>query len=160
MDVEIGLAGQHREAVARILNVLLADEHVLYLRLRNYHWNVVGPNFHSLHEAFEAQYTDLAPMIDELAERIRQLGHRASGTMAEVLQAARLQEEPGVRPDANGMLVRLVQDHETIIRELRAAITKVVEVHQDDGSADLLVATMEKHEKMAWLLRAHLERAG
>jgi starvation-inducible DNA-binding protein len=159
MDIEIGLPGQSREDIGRMLNLFLADQHVLYIKTRNYHWNVVGPHFHSLHEFLEGQYEMLAEEIDEVAERVRQLGVQASGTMTEFVDRSRLSEEPGPAPDADTMIRNLLRDHETVIAQLRKDIDRCADEHKDQGTADLLTGIMEKHEKQAWMLRAHLEEA-
>lgn len=158
MSVEIGMPGQNREAVARMLNAMLADQHVLYIKLRNYHWNVTGPYFESLHEMFEEQYKALEAQIDDIAERVRALGHPATGTMAELAKAARLAEEPGAHPDAMAMVANLVKDHETVIRQLRQDIGRCADDLGDEGTADLLIGCMRAQEKMAWMLRAHLDK--
>ena len=159
MSIEIGLPGQAREEVGRILNKLLADEHVLYVKTRNYHWNVVGPRFRSLHELFEEQYKILAPLIDDVAERARAMGVLAAGTMAEFTEQARLQEEPGVRPDAETMLQRLLDDHEAVVRQLRQDVERCDDELNDQGTADFLTGLMEQHEEQAWVLRSLLEKA-
>lgn len=159
MDIEIGLPGQSREDIGRMLNLLLADQHVLYIKTRNYHWNVVGPHFHSLHEFLEDQYEALADEIDEVAERVRQLGVQASATMTEFVDRARLHEEPGVVPEATVMLKNLLRDHEAVIVQLRKDIDRCADELNDQGTADLLTGIMEKHEKQAWMLRSHLEEA-
>lgn len=157
MDIEIGLPGQTREGVGRMLNLLLADEHVLYIKTRNYHWNVTGPRFHSLHEFLEDQYTLLAEAIDEIAERARTVGVHASGTMAEFVDRARLREEPGPVPDAQTMLKNLLHDHEAVVVQLRKDVDRCDDELNDQGTADFLTGLMEKHEKQAWMLRAHLD---
>lgn len=159
MDVEIGLPGQSREEVGRILNGLLADEHVLYVKTRNYHWNVTGPRFHSLHEFFEEQYGQLAETIDEVAERARALGVRAAGTMTEFQDLARLTEEPEVVPAEDGMLTNLAHDHEALTRQLRDDIKRCEDELEDAGTADFLTGLMSAHEKQAWMLRSFLEGA-
>jgi starvation-inducible DNA-binding protein len=156
MKVNIGIAEKDRTAVADILNTLLADEYVLYTKTRNYHWNVVGPQFNDLHKFFEAQYEALNEVVDEVAERARTLGRRALGTLAEFGQHARLKEHPGERPDARGMLADLLVDHEAVVRQLREDLDTAVK-HKDTGTSDFLTGLMEKHEKMAWMLRAFLE---
>jgi starvation-inducible DNA-binding protein len=159
MDIEIGLPGQSREDIGRMLNLLLADQHVLYIKTRNYHWNVVGPHFHSLHEFLEDQYEALAEEIDEVAERVRQLGVQATATMSEFVDRARLREEPGTVPDSVTMIRNLLHDHESVIVQLRKDIDRCADELNDQGTADLLTGIMEKHEKQAWMLRAHLEEA-
>src|SRR6187200_978399 len=122
--INVGLSDEQRHGVVDTLNTLLADEHVLYVKTRNYHWNVVGPRFNDLHKFFEEQYTLLAEMIDETAENARQFGGVAAGTMKEFLDLSRLSEQPGHLPDENGMLQDLLDDHETVIRALREDIEK------------------------------------
>jgi len=133
---------------------LLADEFVLYTKARNYHWNVIGPQFHDLHKLFEEQYEALSDMVDEVAERIRTLGGVAPGTLEEFRKAARLREEPGAVPPALQMVRNLASDHEAIVRQLRQDIPVVQDQHNDVGTADFLTGLMEKHEKYAWMLRA------
>ena len=155
--LNIGVNEDTRKSVTDILNKLLASEHVLYIKIRNYHWNVVGPQFHSLHELFEAQYTALQESIDELAERIRVLGYNAVGTMAEFIQLSDIKEDaPGVFPPAGEMVANALDGHEVTIRDLREAIDTVGDDCNDQGTADFLTAKMEEHEKMAWMLRAFL----
>ncbi len=154
MQVSIGLTEAQREGVCRVLQALLADEFVLYTKARNYHWNVIGPQFHDLHKLFEEQYEVLSDMVDEVAERIRTLGGVAPGTLEEFRKAARLREEPGVVPPALEMVRRLALDHEAIVRQLRQDIPVVQDQHNDVGTADFLTGLMEKHEKYAWMLRA------
>ncbi len=154
---DIGLTTDERAGVSRILNKALSDEHVLYIRTRNYHWNVTGMHFKSLHEVFEEQYKALEAAIDEIAERTRSLGFRAIGSMSEFLQHARLPEQnPAEVPDATGMLRNLLADHEAIIKNLRDDVDACDEEFNDAGTADFLTAMMEAHEKMAWMLRAFL----
>lgn len=154
MDVEIGLPGQARDAIGRMLNKLLADEHVLYVKTRNYHWNVTGPHFHSLHEMLEEQYTQLAGQIDEIAERARSLGVVALGSMGEFLNEARLAEDNGEPPAARAMVINLARDHEAMARQLRSDVDVCDEQHNDQGTADFLTGLMEAHEKTAWMLRS------
>jgi starvation-inducible DNA-binding protein len=156
--MNIGLKDDERAGVVELLNNNLADLHVLYVKLRNYHWNVTGPQFRSLHELFEEQYTAVGDAIDEVAERVRSLGGFATGSMAEFTKTARLSEEkPGNVPPARTMIANLVADHEAIIRQLREDIDTADDKLGDTGTADFLTGLMEAHEKMAWMLRAHLE---
>jgi starvation-inducible DNA-binding protein len=157
MDPKIGLSEQVRERVIGILNATLADEHALYVKTRNYHWNVTGPQFHSLHEMLEEFYQKLAPLADEVAERVRMMGGRAIGTMAEFTQQMRLTEEPGQAPAARQMVENLLADHEQIIRDLRKDIDVCSDELKDQGTVDFLTGLMEQHEKMAWMHRALLE---
>jgi starvation-inducible DNA-binding protein len=157
MDPKIGLPDEVRDRVVGILNRTLADEHALYVKTRNYHWNVTGPQFHSLHEMFEEFYQKLAPLADDIAERARMMGGRAIGTMAEFSQQTRLSEQPGEAPEARKMVENLLADHEQIIRDLRQDIDVCADELNDQGTADFLTGLMEEHEKMAWMHRAFLE---
>jgi starvation-inducible DNA-binding protein len=151
----IGLDDEQRESVVKMLNQHVANLHVLYVKTRNYHWNLTGPRFHTLHEFFESQYDQLAEAIDEFAERIRQLGGVSFGTMQEFTRTATLQEEPGVIPDADTMIDKLLNDHEAIIQMLRLDIDSTDQIG-DIGTNDFLTGKLQDHEKMAWMLRAHL----
>jgi starvation-inducible DNA-binding protein len=157
MAIDIGLTDAQREGVSRILGPLLADEYVLYTKTRNYHWNVVGPQFNDLHKFFEAQYEELDDIIDEVAERMRALGHGAPATLAEFTRLARLGEKPGERPSARNMLGALLADHEAVVRTLRTDLETCATQHRDAGTSDFLTGLMERHEKMSWMLRAFLE---
>ena len=157
MKPNIGINDAQRAAVVEILNTLLSDEYLLYTKTRNYHWNVVGPQFNDLHKFFEAQYGELDGIVDDTAERARALGGNALGTLAEFVQRARLKEQPGKYPDAKGMLAALLADHEAVIRSLRTDAEAAMDKHGDAGTNDFLVGLMEKHEKMAWMLRAFQE---
>jgi len=156
MAPNIGIADDRREGVQRILAALLADEYVLYTKTRNYHWNVVGPQFNDLHKFFETQYDALNEVVDEVAERSRTLGGPAIGTLAEMLDHARLKEHPKQYPDAKQMLTNLLADHEAIVRTLRGDLAAAMDKFGDAGTSDFLTGLMEKHEKMAWMLRSFL----
>src|SRR6185437_1271525 len=156
MDPNIGLSDEQRTAVVEILNTLLSDEYVLYTKTRNYHWNVLGPQFNDLHKFFEEQYTELNVVADDVAERARALGGWALGTLKEFSQHARVNEYPGQYPQAREMIANLLADHETIVRQLRTDL-ETAEKHRDMGTNDFLTGLMEKHEKMAWMLRAFLQ---
>ncbi len=153
----IGLADESRKGVAEILGALLSDEYVLYTKTRNYHWNVTGPQFNDLHKFFEAQYEALDGIVDDVAERMRALGSKAYGSLAEFTKHTRLTERPGDAPDAKAMLESLLADHETVIRSLRRDLVVCSETHGDAGTNDFLTGLMEQHEKMAWMLRSFLE---
>ena len=155
--INIALGDGPRAAVVQILNALLADEFLLYTKTRNYHWNVVGPQFNDLHKFFDAQYGELNEIVDEVAERARSLGGRSAGSLGEFLKLARLKEEPGSVPDARGMIAALLVDHEAIIRVLRKDLQTCADTHGDMGTSDFLTGLMEQHEKMGWMLRAFLE---
>lgn len=154
-DIDIGISLEGRTAVAEALGQLLADMHILYIKTRNYHWNVTGMQFQPLHELFEEQYTDMATTIDDIAERIRSLGFFAPGSLEAFKKQARLVETDHVGGDATTMVKNLLRDHETIIQILRHDQEEAAN-HGDDGTNDFLIAAMEDHEKMAWMLRAHL----
>ena len=156
MAPDIGLADDRRDGVLRILTALLADEYVLYTKTRNYHWNVVGPQFNDLHKFFETQYDALDEVVDEVAERSRTLGGPAIGTLAEMLDHARLKEHPKQYPDARQMLANLLADHEAIVRTLRGDLAAAMDKFGDAGTSDFLTGLLEKHEKMAWMLRSFL----
>lgn len=150
----LGVTGVISDHVVKVLNTLLADEMVLYAKLRKYHWNVTGTMFGPLHELFERQYDAIAGTIDEVAEYIRQYGAFPIGTLAEFQSHTRLSEMPGVNPPALEMVAELVNDHEAIIRALREDIDAGL---NDVVAEDLLIGIIEMHQKQAWLLRAHLE---
>jgi starvation-inducible DNA-binding protein len=158
MALDIGMNEASRSAVIQILNTLLADEYLLYTKTRNYHWNVVGMSFNDLHRFFEAQYTELDDVVDDVAERGRVLGGHAPGTLTEFSKHARLAERPGVYPDAREMVADLLADHEALIRQLRTDLETVAERHRDAGTSDFLTGLMERHEKMAWMLRSFLAK--
>jgi starvation-inducible DNA-binding protein len=157
MNLNIGLSEQQRDGVVKILNSLLSDEYLLYTKTRNYHWNVLGPQFNDLHKFFEEQYTELTEVVDDVAERARSLGGWAFGTLQEFAQHTRLKEHPGHYPNAREMIGNLLADHETIIRQLRMDLETCAERYHDMGTNDFLTGLMEKHEKMAWMLRSFLE---
>lgn len=157
LKVDIGLTDESRVGVINILQTALADEMLLYTKLRNYHWNVTGPQFHSLHELFEEQYDQLAETIDEIAERIRTYGAPAIGTLQEFQNHARLNEYPGEFPDARHMVMNLVNDHEALIRYLRDDVETAGARFQDVGSEDFLTGMLQAHQDMAWMLRTFIE---
>lgn len=156
-ELKIGLEANEREGVIHLLQADLADLHVLYIKTRNFHWNVAGPRFAPLHAFFEGQYDKLEEAIDEVAERIRSLGGVAAGSMTAFLRLARLEEHTGAVPKAAEMLGLLLADHEAVIRQLRSDLETANEKYHDAGTSDFLTGLMEDHEKMAWMLRAHLE---
>ena len=155
-DVNIGIQQEKRKGAVEMLKHLLADEHVLYIKLRNYHWNVSGIHFQQLHAFFEEQYTALSITIDDIAERIRSLGFFAPGSMEEFKAYSRLEETPHLNGNAQQMLENLLQDHEAIIQSLRKDQEAAVEQYGDAGTQDFLIGLMEAHEKHAWMVRAHL----
>jgi starvation-inducible DNA-binding protein len=155
MDINIGIGAEHRAEIADGLGRLLADSYTLYLKTHNYHWNVTGPQFNTLHLMFEEQYTELALAVDEIAERIRALGHPAPATYAAFSRLTSIPEEEGV-PGASDMIRHLVQGQESVVRTARS-IFPIVEAAGDEPTADLLTQRMQVHEKTAWMLRSMLD---
>jgi starvation-inducible DNA-binding protein len=155
MEPNIGMTPQQRKDSADLLNTLLADEAILYIKTLNYHWNIISPHFGAMHEFFKEQYEALLTMTDDVAERARALGHPALGTMASFLSTTTLKEQPGV-PAEPDMIKNLLNDHETIIRYIRTHQQTVMEKNNDPGTNNFLCDLMEKHEKMAWMLRSFL----
>lgn len=157
---DLGMTDEQTQGVVDILKRLLADEFLLYTKLRNYHWNVTGPRFKQLHELFESQYDALADVVDNVAERIRQYGAFAPGTTEEFVELARINEETaGVYPPAREMVSKIVADHEALVRYLRQDIETADDL-DDVGTEDLLTGLMQDHQEMAWFLRATLEGEG
>ncbi|HVL56297.1 MAG TPA: Dps family protein [Burkholderiaceae bacterium] len=156
MEPKIGLSSEQRQQVINALERVLADVIVLYFGARGAHWNVVGPNFGPLHEFFGEQYEQLDEEMDEVAERIRALGGRAPATIEGYARAKRIDEGAGEAKSAADMIGGLLGGHEALIRQLRDDI-EVAERNRDDGTADFLTGLLEDHEKMAWMLRAHLQ---
>jgi starvation-inducible DNA-binding protein len=154
MAIDIGISEHDRKEIADGLAKLLADTYTLYLKTHNFHWNVTGPMFETLHLMFERQYTELAAAVDQIAERIRALGFPAPGTYAEFGRLASIKEEPGV-PNAQSMIRQLVDGQETVVRTARSVFPSV-ERAQDEPTADLLTQRMQVHEKTAWMLRSLL----
>ncbi len=154
MQVNIGIDSKDREAIASGLARLLADSYTLYLKTHNYHWNVEGPMFNTLHNLFEEQYTELATAVDEIAERIRALGVKAPGSYSEFAKLASVEEAKGGE-SAEDMLRELVLGQEAIVRTAREAFP-VAEKSNDEPTADLLTQRMQTHEKNAWMLRSML----
>lgn len=152
MKIDIGMSDKDRKRVAAALSRVLADTYALYVKTHNYHWNVEGPNFPALHEMFEGQYAALATAADEIAERIRALGHPAPGGLAAFAQLASVKDETG-RPKAAEMVKTLAKDHETATRAARE-VMKVAEAAGDEATADLMIERMAAHDKFAWMLRA------
>jgi starvation-inducible DNA-binding protein len=153
--IDIGISKREREKIAAGLGNLLADTYTLYLTTHNYHWNVTGPMFQTLHLMFETQYNELWLAVDVIAERIRSLGHPAPGTYAELAKLSSIKQKPGV-PKAREMIERLVEGQEAVVRAARK-LFPVVEKAGDEASADLLTQRITLHEKTAWMLRALLE---
>lgn len=155
MEINIGINKKDRKAIADQLSKVLADSYLLYLRTHNYHWNVTGELFHSLHEQFEQQYTELATAVDEIAERIRALGHKAPGTFKEFHELTSLDENTE-EPEALEMVRRLAVGNEQVIRTAQKALEPAREA-DDEATIDLLTQRLHVHSKTAWMLRSHLE---
>ncbi len=154
--LNIGISDGDRKTIVEGLSRLLADTYTLYLKTHNFHWNVTGPMFSTLHLMFETQYTELALAVDIIAERIRALGHYAPGTYKEFAKLSSIPEADGV-PAAQDMIRQLVEAQEAVIRTARA-LFPAVEIANDEASADLLTQRMQLHEKTAWMLRSLLEK--
>lgn len=157
MKLNIGISDKDLKGIHKLLNAVLADGNILYIKLRKFHWNLSGDNFMELHQLFEAQYDAIALAIDEVAERISTLGGVAIGTTSEFASTSNLKETPGKVPDIQGMLKELVSDHETIVRALRKGIDDAEEKYNDVGTADFLTGLIQNHEKMAWKLRKYFK---
>jgi len=154
--IDIGISARDREKIAKGLSALLADSYTLYLMTHNFHWNVTGPDFNSLHLMFMGQYTEQWTALDLIAERIRALGHPAPGTYREFVKLASIKEVEGV-PKATDMVRHLVAAQEATARTARE-LFPVVSTANDQPTADLLTQRLEVHEKTAWMLRSLLER--
>jgi starvation-inducible DNA-binding protein len=155
MDIDIGIEPNDRKEIADGLSRVLADTYTLYLKTHNFHWNVTGPMFQTLHLMFETHYTELALAVDLVAERIRALGFPAPGTYKQFVELSTIKEEDGV-PKAQDMIAKLVEGHETVARTSRQAF-KAAEQASDQPTCDLLTQRMQVHEKTAWMLRSLLE---
>jgi len=156
MEPNIGITKENLSAVAHALNKILADEYVLYTKTRNAHWNVEGPDFHSKHLFFEAQYQELDEIMDSVAERIRSLGHYSPATLKSFLELTHLSEVLHNKNDSVGFITELLSDHESLIIHMRENINIFANDFKDLGSSDYVTGLMETHEKMAWMLRSHL----
>ncbi len=154
MEINVGINKKDREKIAAGLSRLLADSYSLYLKTHNYHWNVTGPQFNTLHQMFEGQYTELATAIDEIAERIRALGVRAPGSYSEYAKLTSIEEGTG-KETAEEMVRQLAIGQETVVRTAREAFP-AADAANDEPTADLLTQRMQLHEKNAWMLRSML----
>ncbi|GBU15530.1 DNA starvation/stationary phase protection protein [Polaromonas sp.] len=155
-SINIGISEKDRAGIARGLSHLLADTYTLYLTTHNFHWNVTGPMFNTLHTMFMTQYTELWNAVDPVAERIRSLGHAAPGSYAQFSKLASVPDAPSVAPKAMAMVRILVQGHEAVARTARE-LFPVVAAAGDEPTADLLTQRMTVHEQTAWMLRSLLE---
>ena len=155
LAIDIGIGAQDREKIADGLARLLADTYSLYLKTHNFHWNVEGPMFNTLHQMFMGQYTELWNSLDLVAERIRSLGFPAPGTYGEFAKLSSIEETPGV-PEALEMVRVLVAGHEAVARTIRSVFPTADDAH-DESTADLLTQRLQVHEKTAWMLRSLLQ---
>lgn len=154
MEMDIGIKEKDRKAIADGLSRLLADTYTLYVKTQNFHWNVEGPQFQTLHLMFEGQYTELAAATDLIAERIRALGLKAPGSYAAFSALTSIPEETG-HPRAEVMIKQLVEGQETAVRTARQLLP-TAEAADDQPTIDLLTQRMQAHEKNAWMLRSLL----
>ena len=148
----------NEETVSRIasgMSSVLADSYMLYLQTQNFHWNVVGPRFHQLHELFESQYTEMAEAIDEIAERIRALGVRAPGTFKEFSKLSSIKEDDSIT-EADKMIEKLVEGH-SLISNKSSEVVQLAASGNDEATADLLTTRIKSHEKMNWMLKSLLQ---
>ncbi|MFC4350688.1 Dps family protein [Fodinicurvata halophila] len=155
MSLNTGIPAEDRKTISEGLSKVLADSYTLYLKTHNFHWNVSGPQFSALHNLFEEQYKELAAAVDEIAERIRALGHTAPGSYKAFSQLKSIEEAEDV-PDSKTMLRQLAEDNETVARTARS-VFPATESATDEATADLLTQRLAAHEKAAWMLRSHLE---
>ena len=153
-QIDIGIPDAQRQAIAQGLSRVLADTYTLYLKTHNFHWNVEGPMFNTLHLMFETQYTELALAVDLIAERIRALGFPAPGSYRDFAELSSVEDAAG-RPVAMDMIAQLAKDQETVVRTARAVFA-LADESNDQPTADLLTQRMQVHEKTAWMLRAML----
>jgi starvation-inducible DNA-binding protein len=153
--IDIGISTKDREKIAKGLSHLLADTYTLYLKTHNFHWNVTGPMFQTLHLMFETQYNELALAVDAIAERIRALGFPAPGTYSAYVKLSSISETEGV-PDARKMIQLLVEGQEAVARTARK-VFPAAEKASDEPTADLLTQRLQVHEKTAWMLRSLLD---
>jgi starvation-inducible DNA-binding protein len=153
--IDIGIPHENLKKIADMLNENLADEYVLLTKTKKYHWNVIDPRFNDLHKFLDEQYQLLNEAVDEIAERVRQMGGLTKATLKEFLAATQIEEDPGTYPKADTMLRNLLIGHESVIKSLRKNIDECQQL-EDEGTANFLTDKMEEHEKMAWMLRSFL----
>ncbi|WP_428668384.1 Dps family protein [Runella sp.] len=155
MQADIGIPEVQTDKIVDMLHKTLADEHVLLIKTRNYHWNIRSSSFMELHKFYEAQYEILTELIDEIAERVTQLGERAVGTMKEFLSITRLEEGP-YHHQQDQQIKQLLHDHEELCKHLRNHIEKT-DKYSDPVTTDFMTGVLAQHEKMAWMLRSFLK---
>ncbi|WP_069789496.1 Dps family protein [Cyanobacterium sp. IPPAS B-1200] len=155
--INIGLTDKQRQGVINLLNQSLADTYVLLVKTKKYHWDIVGPQFMTLHKLWHAHYEALTINVDVIAERIRTLGGYPVGTMKGFLKICSLKEHPGDVPSATEMVSQLLEDHQKVVRNLREQVKQCSKEFKDEGTADFLTGLMEQHEQIAWMLRSFIE---
>lgn len=159
MKTDIGILEKNRSDVAAILNKILAHQFSVYLKTLNYHWNIEGSDFYSLHKFFEAQYEELLEIVDEVAERVRALGFKTVASLKEYSKLSKVEDELfGGGKNQMQMIEQLAIDHETIIKLIRKDADEVLGKYNDTGTNNFLIEKLENHEKMAWMLRAFLPK--
>jgi starvation-inducible DNA-binding protein len=156
MKTKIGITEKNLHKSAKLLTTILANEMVLYIKTRKFHWNVSGESFMELHKLFQSQYTELEEAIDQVAERIGKLGDKTIGTMEEFLKNSSIKEHPGKYDSSKDLIKELYGDHQTMIVKLRTDIEEAAEKNKDSGTADFLTGLMEQHETIAWILGRYL----
>ena len=156
MKVNIGISEENRNHVANVLQKILADEMVIYAKTRNAHWNVEGKDFYNKHKMFEAQYEEIAQLADDVAERIRTLGHFAVGTLQGFLDHTHLSEDNMSGNKSTDYINALLNDHESLIISIREHVNQLEQKFKDVSTSDFITGLIETHEKMAWILRSHL----
>ena len=156
MKAQIGISEVNSQMAANELMIILADEYVLYTKTKKAHWNVEGPDFIAKHRFFESQFGELDQLIDQLAERIRSIGHFPEATLRSFLQLTRFTEMSREENNSKGFIIDLLSDHESLIISLRENIHRFSAEFHDQGSSDFITGLMKVHEKMAWFLRAHI----
>ena len=152
----IGITQEHLVEISQALGRILADEYVLYTKTFNAHWNVEGHDFHAMHVFFKSLYTEIANIIDMVAERMRMLGHYAPATMKQFLELTHLKERRQEKNDSASFIYELLSDHESIIIYIRSQLNHLDTQSKDQGTSDYLTGLVQYHEKIAWMLRAHL----
>lgn len=156
MKPNIGISEKNLKSINTLLSTVLANGMTLYVKTRKAHWNVAGDSFMELHKLFEEQYKLMEESIDEVAERINKLGSKTIGTMEEYLKITSIKERPGKYSSSKDMIKELLNDHESLIIQLRKDIDLCGEKYKDAGTADFLTGLMEDHETIAWILRRYL----
>ena len=156
MKTNIGIVETNSLSVAKQLSKILADEYVLFTKTKNAHWNIEGADFYDKHKFFETQFRQLDDIIDSIAERIRTIGHYAPATLSSFLKFTEFTEKNSEKNDSKAFIKELLIDHESMVIKFRENINRFAEKYKDIGTSDFITGLMQEHEKMAWLLRAHL----